>query len=123
MNRFPHCPPAAIVPTAHGLSSVGPSRRRLGAGVAERTQRRVADPFASDFSNADAVLICLLPAINRQVRPLLWRQLREGTRVVSQAFDMGGEWPPQQSVGVGLRTVYAWTVDARVKALAQRATR
>jgi SAM-dependent methyltransferase len=93
------------------------------AGVAERTQFRVADLFQSDFSDADVVMLYLLPAINRRLRPLLWQQLREGTRVVSHAFDMGEQWPPQQTVSVGLRTVYAWTVDARVKALAQHGAR
>jgi ribosomal protein L11 methylase PrmA len=90
------------------------------AGVADRTEFIVADLFQSNFADADAVMIYLLPAINRRLRPLLWRQLRVGTRVVSHAFDMGDEWPPEQTVNVGRRTVYAWTVDERVKALAHR---
>lgn len=90
------------------------------AGVADRTEFIVADLFQSNFADADAVMIYLLPAINRRLRPLLWRQLRVGTRVVSHAFDMGDEWPPEQTVTVGRRTVHAWTVDERVKALAHR---
>jgi SAM-dependent methyltransferase len=90
------------------------------AGVADRTEFIVADLFQSNFADADAVMIYLLPAINRRLRPLLWRQLRVGTRVVSHAFDMGDEWPPEQTVNVGRRTVYAWTVNERVKALARR---
>ncbi len=90
------------------------------AGVAERTRFEVADLFQSDFSDADVVMLYLLPAINRRLRPLLWRQLKIGTRVVSHAFDMGDDWPTEQTVRVGYRTVHSWTVDARVKALAHR---
>jgi SAM-dependent methyltransferase len=92
------------------------------AGVADRTRFEVADLFQSNFADANVVMLYLLPAINRRLRPMLWRQLQIGTRVVSHAFDMGDEWPPEQTVRVGFRTVHSWTVDARVKVLAHRGT-
>lgn len=114
----------------HGARGVGididPQRiaealaNAAAAGVAERTRFMVGDLFEADFSDADVVMLYLLPALNRRLRPQLWRQLKVGTRVVSHEFDMGAEWPPQHVVRVDHRTVYSWTVDARVKALAQR---
>lgn len=80
------------------------------AGVTSRVQFRVADLFESDFSEATVVTLYLLPAINQRLRPQLWRQLKVGTRVVSHDFDMGDEWPPERTVRVAGKTVYAWTI-------------
>lgn len=38
-----------------------------------------------------------LNSVNRDLRPQLWKQLKVGTRVVSHAFDMGQEWPPEKN--------------------------
>ena len=80
------------------------------AGVADRVEFRVADLFASDFSQATVVTLYLLPVINRKLGPQLWRQLRVGTRVVSHDFDMGEDWPPERTERVGNKTVYLWTI-------------
>lgn len=80
------------------------------AGVADRVQFRQADLFKSDFSRATVVTLYLLPVINQRLRPQLWRQLKPGTRVVSHAFDMGAEWPPEQTERAGTSTIYAWTI-------------
>lgn len=92
----------------------------ITTGVADRTRFEVGDLFKSDFSDADAVMLYLLPAVNVQLRPQLWQQLRIGTRVVSHQFHMGPEWPPEQTVTLTPQTVYAWTIDARVKAMLHR---
>ena len=89
------------------------------AGVAERTRFEVGDLFDADLSDADVVTLYLLPALNRRLRPQLWRQLRVGARVVSHEFDMGTEWPAEQRAQVGESLIYRWTIDEKVKALAR----
>jgi SAM-dependent methyltransferase len=80
------------------------------AGVTDRVQFLVGDLFKSDFSPATVVTLYLLPVINQQLRPQLWRQLAVGTRVVSHEFDMGVTWPPERTVMVGTRRLLAWTI-------------
>ena len=84
-------------------------------GVTERVQFRVGDLFKSDFSPASVVTLYLLPEVNQKLRPQLWRQLKVGTRVVSHAFDMGDQWPPEQTQNVAGKTIYAWTIKAAHK--------
>ncbi|WP_198320667.1 SAM-dependent methyltransferase [Azohydromonas aeria] len=84
--------------------------RARDAGVEDRVDFRVGDLFETDFSQATVVTLYLLPRINQQLRPQLWRQLRLGTRVVSHAFDMGDDWPPEQVENLRGSTVYAWTI-------------
>jgi tRNA G37 N-methylase Trm5 len=80
------------------------------AGVSERTTFKVGDLFEADVSPATVVTLYLLPTVNAKLRPRLWQQLKVGTRVVSHAFDMGPEWPPEQTAKVDGRTIYAWTI-------------
>jgi SAM-dependent methyltransferase len=84
-------------------------------GVEKRVELRVGDLFESDFSEASVVTLYLLPAINQKLRPQLWRQLKVGTRVVSHAFDMGDEWPPEKTVRVANSTLYSWTIKPEHK--------
>ncbi|WP_288381574.1 cyclopropane-fatty-acyl-phospholipid synthase family protein [uncultured Massilia sp.] len=81
------------------------------AGVMERTTFRVGDLFETDVSPASVVTLYLLPTVNAKLRPRLWQQLKVGTRVVSHAFDMGPEWPPERTAEVDGRTIYAWTIS------------
>ncbi len=80
------------------------------AKVADKVKFMVGDLFKSDFSEATVVTLYLLPSVNAKLRPQLWRQLKVGTRVVSHAFDMGPEWPPEKTESVGGTTVYYWTI-------------
>jgi len=88
------------------------------AGVSQRVDLRVANLFETDLSPASVVTLYLLPNINVKLRPQLWKQLRVGSRVVSHAFDMGGEWPPEQTVDASGRTIYMWTISAAQKSAA-----
>lgn len=88
------------------------------AGVAQRVDLRVANLFETDMSPASVVTLYLLPNINIKLRPQLWRQLRVGSRVVSHAFDMGADWPPEQTVDASGRTIYMWTITAAQKSAA-----
>jgi SAM-dependent methyltransferase len=80
------------------------------AQVEDKVQFRVDDLFKTDLSEATVVTLYLLNSINRQLRPQLWRQLKVGTRIVSHAFDMGDEWPPEKTEMVDGRVVYSWTI-------------
>jgi len=88
------------------------------AGVAQRVDLRVANLFETDLSPASVVTLYLLPNINVKLRPQLWKQLRVGSRVVSHAFDMGADWPPEQTVDASGRTIYMWTISAAQKSAA-----
>jgi precorrin-6B methylase 2 len=81
------------------------------AGVEDRVEFKNMDLFKADFSDADVVTLYLLPSVNRELRPQLWKQLPVGTRVVSHAFDMGKEWPPERTEKVDYRTIYYWTIN------------
>jgi SAM-dependent methyltransferase len=80
------------------------------AGVSDQVQFQVGDLFRANFSPATVVTLYLLPDLNRKLRPQLWRQLNVGARVVSHAFDMGPQWPPERTEYVGSSRIYFWTI-------------
>ena len=69
--------------------------------------------FDVDVSPATVVTLYLGQDLNLRLRPKLQRELRKGSRIVSNEFDMG-EWAPDQTVIVRSRErVYRlmlWTV-------------
>jgi len=85
------------------------------AGVDKRVSFKVGDLFEADLSGASVVTLYLLPTINTRLRPRLWQQLKVGSRVVSHAFDMGPEWPPEKTATVEGRTIYYWTITEAQK--------
>lgn len=87
------------------------------AGVTDKVTFRVANLFDTDLSSASVVTLYLLPTINTKLRPQLWKQLKVGSRVVSHAFDMGPEWPPEKTETVDGRTIYYWTITQAQKKL------
>ena len=97
---------------------IGEARKNAEqAGVASRVDFKVADLFETDVSAASVVTLYLLPNVNTRLRPRLWKQLKVGSRVVSHAFDMGPEWPPERTDQVDGRTIYYWTIkEAHKKA-------
>jgi SAM-dependent methyltransferase len=106
---------------ARGLGvDIDPERIReahdnaLRAGVADRVDLRVGDLFEVDLREADVLAIYLLDEINLRLRPAILQQMRPGARVVSHAFGMGN-WVPDQRVSIDGRTVYLWTVPARLE--------
>lgn len=117
-----------IVVTAakeHGAEGVGidlnPQRVKEAranakeAGVEDQVEFRVGDLFKADLSDATVVTLYLLSSVNEKLRPQLWRQLDVGTRVVSHAFDMGDEWPPERVERVGASMIYYWTIKEEHK--------
>jgi SAM-dependent methyltransferase len=51
---------------------------------------RAQDAFAADVSPATVVTLYMLPEFNAKLRPILERQLRPGTRVVSHDYPIEG---------------------------------
>ena len=80
------------------------------AGVSDRVRFITQDLFEADISHATVVTLFLLPRINQELVPKLKRELRSGTRVVSHQFDMGDEWPSEQSQDVNGLMIYLWTI-------------
>jgi SAM-dependent methyltransferase len=89
--------------------------RAKKAGVENRVSFKVADLFDTDLSPASVVSLYLLPEVNIRLMPRLWAQLKPGSRVVSHAFDMGPEWPPERTLDVNGRTIYLWTIGTAQK--------
>jgi precorrin-6B methylase 2 len=81
------------------------------ARVGDRVRFVNADLFESNLSDATVITLYLLPALNLKLLPKLLKEVKPGTRVVSHAFDMG-TWKPEQTLKVGNRSVYFWTIPA-----------
>ena len=121
------CGDGRIVVTAskrYGARGVGidldPQRIREARANAKQAkvknvEFRVGDLFQADLSGANVVTLYLLASLNQRLRPQLWRQLKVGSRVVSHAFNMGAEWPPDHSELVDSSMIYVWTVTQQNK--------
>src|SRR5690606_34127151 len=72
------------------------------------------DIFKADFSEATVVTLYLLDAVNVRLRPQLLRQLRPGTRIISQTFDMG-DWEADERLHLSGVNIYKWIVPAQVE--------
>lgn len=76
------------------------------------------DIFESDFSQATVITMFLLSRLNLKLRPILL-DMKPGTRVVSNTFDMG-DWQADQTVqATGECTSYCqaflWIIPAKVE--------
>jgi precorrin-6B methylase 2 len=89
------------------------------AGVTDRVKFLNQDLFKTDIKEATVVTLYLLPDVNMRLRPMLWSDLKPGTRVVSHAFDMG-DWEPEKTAHVDGRTIYFWTIPATKPPAAKR---
>jgi SAM-dependent methyltransferase len=79
------------------------------AGVEHKVEVRHADMFQVDTSPATVVTLYLLPDLNLRLRPKLQRELRDGSRIVSQSFSMG-DWKPVEQANLADRPVYLWRI-------------
>jgi len=80
------------------------------AGIGERVTFLNEDLFQADIHDATVFTLFLLPKLNLQLIPKFRRELRPGTRIVSHKFDMGEDWPPEQSQDVNGLMIYLWTI-------------
>lgn len=89
-------------------------------GVTDKAQFMKADLFETDFSKATVITMFLLPDINRRLRPKIL-DMKPGTRIVSNTFDMG-DWQPDETAEAGgecrsyCRALF-WVVPAKVDGL------
>jgi SAM-dependent methyltransferase len=82
------------------------------AGVENHVRFLERDLFTADIRDADVVTLYLLNRVNLKLRSKLLQELRPGTRVVSNTFDMG-DWKPDKEVMVDGRRVMLWRVPER----------
>ncbi len=110
---------------AHGVGvDIDPERIREAeanaklAGVEDLVSFKLQDAMKADVSAATVVTLYLLSSSNMRLRPLLTRQLKPGSRIVSHAFSMG-DWEPLKTVTVDdndyPRTIYLWKADGVVR--------
>jgi hypothetical protein len=117
------CGDGVIVTTAaqkYGARAVGididPQRvkeateRARQMGVSDRVKILQGDLFESDIKEASVVTLYLLESLNIKLMPKLQRELKPGTRVVSQTFGMGPGWPPDKTIEVNGLPVHLWTI-------------
>jgi SAM-dependent methyltransferase len=91
-------------------------RNAAKEGVTDKATFVKADIFTSDFSKAQVITMFLLPSINLKLRPKIL-DLKPGTRIVSNSFDME-EWKPDETATVescnNWCTAHLWIVPAKV---------
>jgi ubiquinone/menaquinone biosynthesis C-methylase UbiE len=113
---------------AHGVGiDINPERIKEArenakkAGVEHLVRFEENDLFEARISDASVVTLFLLSTINLKLRPKLMAELKPGTRIVSNTFDMG-DWKPDREVHVGgddnedgylSRKLFLWTVPAK----------
>ena len=69
-----------------------------------------------DFKDIDVVTLYLYPNVNRELKPVLLKGLKPGSRVVSHDFDMGEDWKEDKKEEVEAdrtHTVYLWTIKEK----------
>src|SRR6266481_1388309 len=113
---------------AHGVGiDINPERIQEAkanakkAGVENLVRFEENDLFLADIHEASVVTLFLLADINLKLRPKLLRDLKPGTRLVSNTFDMG-DWRPDKEATVGdpgdvahpfSHKLYLWIVPPR----------
>ena len=91
-------------------------RKAKEAGVSDRATFAQGDLFEADLSKATVITLFLLPTINTKLRPALL-ELKPGTRIVSNTFDMG-DWQSDAEASSDACTSWCkallWVVPAKV---------
>ena len=92
-------------------------RAALEEGVSKKATFAKADIFESDFSKATVITLFLLTDINLKLRPKIL-DMKPGTRIVSNTFEMG-DWKPDQTTRLNESnsswyTAHLWIVPAKV---------
>ena len=90
------------------------------AGLANRIDVREGDALdVKDLSDVSVVFLYMGDHFNLLVRPVLWRELKVGSRIVSHRFTMG-DWAPDRTVSVpsaegGIFDLHLWTITEEIK--------
>ena len=91
-------------------------RNAVKEGVSDKATFVKADLFESDFSQAQVITMFLLPSINIKLRPKIL-DLKPGTRIVSNSFDMEDWKADETATASGCDhwcTAHLWIVPAKV---------
>ena len=91
-------------------------RNAAKEGVTDKANFVKADLFESDFSQAQVITMFLLPSINIKLRPKIL-DLKPGTRIVSNSFDMEDWKADETGTAAGCDhwcTAHLWIVPAKV---------
>ena len=81
-------------------------------GVADRVRFSQEDLFDLDLRPATVVMLYLSVEFNIRLRPKLLAELRPGSRIISNRFDMAGLWLPDRTIMAGDTPVHLWRVNA-----------
>jgi SAM-dependent methyltransferase len=89
------------------------------AGVTHLVEFKLQDALKTDVSNATVVTTYLLSQSNLRVRPLITKQLKPGSRIVTHNFSMG-DWEPTKTETFNddtgrSRTIYLYLADGKVR--------
>ncbi len=92
-------------------------RNAAKENVGQKASFMKADLFETDFAKATVITMFLLPDINLRLRPKIL-DMKAGTRIVSNTFDMGDGTPDEVATAVDGCTSYCkanfWIVPAKV---------
>ena len=67
------------------------------------------DLFTADISPATVVTLYLSTTVNMRLEPKLRRELRPGTRIVSQRFPIGN-WTPDETIEAEGEKLFLWKI-------------
>ena len=102
------------------LAEAAENLKQAGPDVAKLVRFEENDLFLADIHEASVVTLFLLSSVNLKLRPKLLADLKPGTRIVSNTFDMG-DWKPEKEFIVGnpdeesylSHKLFLWIVPAR----------
>jgi uncharacterized protein (TIGR03000 family) len=90
------------------------------AGLANRIDVREGDALdVKNLSDVSVVFLYMGEHFNLLIRPVLWRELKAGSRIVSHRFTMG-DWKPDKTVSMmsdqgGFYELHLWTITEALK--------
>ena len=90
------------------------------AGLADRIEVRDGDALdVKNLADVSVVLLYMGDHFNMLLRPILWRELKVGSRIVSHRFTMG-DWKPDKTISMmgedgGIYDLHVWTITEEIK--------
>ena len=99
---------------------------KKAAGLADKIEIRKGDALdIKDLSDATVVMMYMGNEFDGLIRPILWRDLKVGTRVVSHRFTFG-DWKPDETKKVtgddgDEYELHIWTITKEIKEKAGKA--
>ena len=79
-------------------------------GVSNRVKFALRDLFDLDLRPATVVMLYLSVEINIRLRPKFLAELRPGSRIVSNRFDMANLWRPNRTIVAAGTPIHLWRV-------------